>query len=111
MKRRTKERMKELDVGFKTVDNALVIKIQGEIDSQSATHLRRKIDIEYDCANVRDMVFDLKDVNFMDSSGIGLIIGRYKRVSALGGVIKIKGANKTVRRIIELSGLGRIVKF
>lgn len=111
MKRRTKERMKKLDVGFKTVDNALVIKIQGEIDSKSATHLRRKIDIEYDCANVRNMVFDLKDVSFMDSSGIGLIIGRYKRVSALGGTIKIKGANKTVRRIIELSGLGRIVKF
>lgn len=111
MKRRTKERMKALEVGFKAIDNALVVKIRGEIDSQSATRLRRKIDIEYDCANVRNMVFDLSEVDFMDSSGIGLIIGRYKRVSALGGVIKIKGANKTVRRIIELSGLGRIVKF
>lgn len=103
--------MKTLEVGFKAIDNALVVKIRGEIDSQSAARLRRKIDIEYDCANVRNMVFDLSEVNFMDSSGIGLIIGRYKRVSALGGVIKLKGANKTVRRIIELSGLGRIVKI
>ena len=100
-----------MEVGFKNSDNALVIKIRGEIDSRSATRLRQKIDIEYDCANVRNMVFDLSEVDFMDSSGIGLIIGRYKRVSALGGVIKIKGANKTVRRIIELSGLERIVKF
>ena len=108
--KRTYERMKIVDIGFSIEKNTLVVKIRGEIDAGSTDMLRRKIDIEYDCANVRDMTFDLKEVSFMDSSGIGLIIGRYKRVSALGGCIRIKGANKTLRRIIELSGLGRIVK-
>ena len=57
------------------------------------------------------MIFDSNEANFMDSSGIGLIIGRYKRVAALGGYVKIKNANKTLKRIIELSGLGRIVRL
>ena len=100
-----------MEVSFKSVSNSLVVKIRGEIDAESAEELRRKIDIEYDCTAVKDMVFDLSEVGFMDSSGIGLIIGRYKRVSALGGVIRITGAGKTVKRIIELSGLGRIVKM
>ncbi len=109
--KRTYERMKAMEVGFKVASNALTVKIKGEIDAESATFLRRRIDIEYDCAAVKDMIFDLTDVGFMDSSGIGLIIGRYKKVSALGGSVKITGADKTVRRIIELSGLGRIVKM
>lgn len=109
--KRIHERMKAMEVGFKVANNALIIKIKGEIDAESATFLRRRIDIEYDCAAVKDMIFDLTEVGFMDSSGIGLIIGRYKRVSALGGMVKITGANKTVKRIIELSGLGRIVKM
>lgn len=100
-----------MEVSFKTASNSLVVKIKGEIDAESAAELRRKIDVEYDCASVRDMVFDLSDVGFMDSSGIGLIIGRYKRVCALGGIVKITGADKTVKRIIELSGLGRIVRM
>ncbi len=100
-----------MEVQFKVSDNALTVKIRGEIDAGSVAALRRRIDVEYDCSAVKNMVFDFKEVNFMDSSGIGLIIGRYKRVSALGGVIKIKNANKTLKRIIELSGLGRIVKL
>ncbi len=100
-----------MNVEFKASDNALTVKIRGEIDAGSVTELRRRIDVEYDCNAVKNMVFDFKEVSFMDSSGIGLIIGRYKRVSALGGVIKIKNANKNLKRIIELSGLGRIVKL
>lgn len=100
-----------MEVGFKVSDNALTVKISGEIDAVSATKLRRRIDVEYDCCGVKNMIFDFKDVGFMDSSGIGLIIGRYKRVASLGGSVKIKNANRTLKRIIELSGLERIVKL
>ncbi len=100
-----------MEVEFRRASNALVVEIEGEIDASSTDRLRRSIDIEYDCSAARDMIFDFKKVGFMDSSGIGLIIGRYKRVSALGGKIMIVGADKTIKRIIELSGLGRIVKM
>lgn len=99
-----------MNVKFKRCGNSLVVKIEGEIDAESAKTLRSKIDVEYDELRAKDIVFDFGDVGFMDSSGIGMIIGRHKRAAALGGEIKIFGADKTVRRIIELSGLGKIVK-
>ena len=98
-----------MNVNFRKENNALVVKLQGEIDAESAKILRRQIDIEYDELGVKDMIFDLGEVGFMDSSGIGMIIGRYKRVCALGGKIKVFGADNTVKRIIDLSGLGKIV--
>lgn len=100
-----------MELQFKRGENCLIVKISGEIDAESAHSLRRRIDVEYDEEKVRDMVFDFTGVDFMDSSGIGMIIGRYKRVSALGGKVKIFGADNTAKRIIELSGLGKIVKL
>ena len=97
-------------VKFKKAGNALIVIIDGEIDAESAPIMRRKIDVEYDVVGARDMIFDMSKVSFMDSSGIGMIIGRYKRVKAVGGIIKIHGAGKNVGRIIELSGLGKLVK-
>lgn len=98
-------------VKFKRAPNAVIVKIDGEIDAESANSMRRMIDVEYDELGVRDMIFDMSGVTFMDSSGIGMIIGRYKRVCAIGGNVKIIGADRKVKRIIELSGLGRIVKL
>ena len=109
--KRTYERMKAMELEFKVLSNSLVIKPKGEIDSESAAFLRRKIDLEFECTAAKNMTFDLTEVDFMDSSGVGLVIGRYKKVAALGGEVRIKGANRTVARIIELSGLGRIVKM
>jgi stage II sporulation protein AA (anti-sigma F factor antagonist) len=99
-----------MSIKFKRAPNAVIVKIDGEIDAETAREMRRSIDVEYDEVGARDLIFDMKDVTFMDSSGIGMIIGRFKRVSAIGGSVKIVGADKNVRRIIELSGLGRIVK-
>lgn len=99
-----------MNVRFKKVGTCLVVKAFGEIDAEAAERLRRRIDVEYDECAAKDIAFDLSEVGFMDSSGIGMIIGRYKRAAALGGEVKIFGADKTVKRIVELSGLGRIVK-
>ncbi len=97
-------------IRFKKNGRALLIKIDGEIDAESAAQMRRRIDIEYDELGVRDMIFDMSSVSFMDSSGIGMMIGRYKKVRAIGGRIKVFGADKNVGRIIELSGLGQIIR-
>ena len=96
---------------FKRKGNNLVVKLQGEIDFEAVKKLRRRIDVEFDEEKAKSIVFDMTEVTFMDSSGVGMIIGRYKRVSALGGQVKIFGADRTVKRIIELSGLGRIVRL
>ncbi len=96
---------------FRKTGNNLIIKLQGEIDDEAVKKLRRTIDVEFDEEKAKNIVFDMTDVSFMDSSGVGMIIGRYKRAAALGGQVKIFGADRTVKRIIELSGLGRIVRI
>lgn len=69
---------------YTSAKSALVVKIEGELDQHSAVELRRSLDerISLGCDN---LVFDLGRLEFMDSSGIGVIIGRYKNVTALGG--------------------------
>lgn len=98
-------------VEFKKSGNSLIVRLDGEIDDESAKKIRMKIDVEYDEQLAKDIIFDLSRVSFMDSTGIGMIIGRYKRAAALGGQVKVFGAGRVVKRIIELSGLGRIVKI
>ncbi len=100
-----------MEIAFKRCERDLVVRLAGEIDSESVKWLRGRIDVEYDEVKVKNLVFDFSEVRFMDSSGIGMIIGRYKRVSALGGSVKIFGADACVRRIIELSGLEKIVRI
>ena len=58
--------------------------------------------------NVKNIVFDFKDVSFMDSSGIGLIMGRYKKIRD-NGDISVVGANESIKRILLISGLHKIV--
>ncbi len=100
-----------MEIDFKRCERDLVVRLTGEIDSESVKWLRGRIDVEYDEVKVKNLVFDFTNVRFMDSSGIGMIIGRYKRVSALGGRVKIFGADACVQRIILLSGLGNIVEI
>lgn len=88
--------------------SALVVKIEGELDQHSAVELRRSLDerISLGCDN---LVFDLGRLEFMDSSGIGVIIGRYKNVTALGGRAAIAAAKPQVERIIRLSAIDKII--
>lgn len=89
--------------------NALVAVIGGEIDQYSSAYLRNKIDIEFELSEKKNLVLDLTDVSFMDSAGIGLIIGRAKNLSSLGGRAAIAGAGKTLKKILTLSGVTRLV--
>ena len=87
--------------------NALVAVLGGEIDQYSAAYLRSKIDIETELSDKRNLVLDLTNVSFMDSAGIGLIIGRAKNLASIGGRVAIAGAGNGLRKILELSGVTR----
>ncbi len=104
----TKERKIFMKDSYTSAKSALVVKIEGELDQHSAVELRRSLDerISLGCDN---LVFDLGRLEFMDSSGIGVIIGRYKNVTALGGRAAIAAAKPQVERIIRLSAIDRII--
>lgn len=94
---------------FKHGNNALVVCLSGEIDQYAVAVLKEKIDIEIEVASKKNLIFDLRDVTLMDSSGIGLILGRYKLVKMCGGGVALCGAPPTVKKIIDLSGITKII--
>ena len=79
--------------------------MSGEIDHHSADRIRGDIDDELQLYDVKNLVFDFSDVTFMDSSGIGVVLGRYKKIRAMGGTVAIRGAGSLVRQILEMSGV------
>lgn len=87
----------------------LIAYLAGELDHHNAEYVRQKIDNELMKSSNRNMVFDFSEVSFMDSSGIGVIIGRYKNIQKLNGKLAIISVNDQVRRIFEMSGLHKII--
>lgn len=93
------------------VDKNLIVKIDGDIDHHVSSNIKEKIEREFKILNCRNIIFDLANVNFMDSSGIGMIIGRYKALEKTGGKVYILNVNPHLESIIEISGLRKIINF
>lgn len=87
----------------------LIVIINGELDHHYVEYLKRKVDTELLKSSVKNVVFDFTKVNFMDSSGIGVIMGRYKNIQKLRGKVAIVNPNSQVKRIFEMSGILRII--
>ena len=92
------------------VNNVLVVKLGGELDHHSAESTRKKIDEAIMENNLKNVILDLKDLSFMDSSGIGLIMGRYRNISENNGKLLVISGNQYVDRILKMSGLLKIIK-
>ena len=90
-------------------DKLLIVKIIAEIDHHTTEKLRRKIDNEITRYMPRKVIFDFDSVTFMDSAGIGLLIGRYKFANMLGARLEISNLTQSVRRIFEMSGILKLI--
>ena len=100
-----------MESNFYEEDKLLVFRITDEIDDCSVQKIRRKADYEIERYMPRKVVFDFNNVTFMDSAGIGLIIGRYRIANMLGGTIEIANVTDSIRRVLELSGILKIIKI
>ena len=87
----------------------LRVRLTGEIDHHSAVWVRGDIDDMITLYSPRRMVLELAGIDFMDSSGLGLIMGRYAKMKAIGGELIIRGPGERMLKIIRLAGLDRIV--
>lgn len=94
---------------IETVGRTLVAHIDGDLDHHCTSTVRRELDKVLKRSGVKNLVLDFSELEFMDSSGIGVIIGRYKIVSAIGGKAAIVTAKPSVNRIITASGLKKIM--
>ena len=94
---------------FENCGRILTVKISGELDHHNAAPLRAAVDDEIIAGKICGLVLDLSGLEMMDSSGIGVIMGRCRLMESLGGHLCVSGAKEPIRKIIMLSGLGRLV--
>ncbi len=97
-----------LSVKMALKKNMLIIRLNGELDEASSENLKYQVSEVIDRYRIKNLVINMKEVSFMDSSGIGFIIGRYTQLKRRRGNIVICSMNKMVERIFNLSGLKRI---
>ena len=95
---------------FDDVSRVLTVAPQGEMDHCMAERIRNTIDATVLKTDAKVVVFDLSEVGFMDSSGIGMMIGRYKFMKRRGGGVRVRGMRQPVERVFRMSGLGQIIK-
>lgn len=94
---------------YQEKDKLLLLKITKDIDECSVQEIRRRADHEIERYMPKRVVFDFYSVSFMDSAGIGLIIGRYKIANMFGAKVEVTNINSTIRRIFEMSGILRLI--
>jgi stage II sporulation protein AA (anti-sigma F factor antagonist) len=96
---------------FKVIDNYLMIRMPEEIDHHKSVDISAKADRYIISKKVGNVVFDFERTTFMDSSGIGIIMGRYRKIACFGGRVYAVNAGSRIRRILILSGLDNIVEI
>lgn len=96
---------------FKVIEHYLMIKMPEEIDHHKSGVIIQKADDYLLREEVYHIVFDFGDTKFMDSSGIGIIMGRYQKISCLGGKVYAIHADRQIRRILYVSGLARVMEI
>lgn len=96
---------------FEKENEKLIVYMMGELDHHSAEEVRNKIDDRLDREDINKLIMDFTNVTFMDSSGIGVVIGRYKKISLKKGMVCIANVNNSVKRVFDLSGMFKIIKL
>ena len=88
----------------------LIVRLTEELDHRAAVEMRGELDELLRDAGIRRLVLDLQKLSFMDSSGIGFIIGRYKLMQRRGGSVAVINADRQMDRIFEMAGLYKLVE-
>ena len=96
---------------YQVQENCLTIFLPNELDHHNAEDIRKNADKLIEENQIKCVIFDFKDTNFMDSSGIGVIMGRYKFVYLLGGEVWVVHVNERMKKILTMSGVTRIIQI
>lgn len=91
-------------------NGSLVISLIGELDECFADYTRKNIDQAILSERASKVIFDMSGLTFMDSTGIGVLLGRYKLIKKLGGAALITGCNKQIDRVLTMSGIYTIME-
>ena len=91
--------------------DTLLIVMDRDLDHHNAAIIKEEIDGFIYSGQAKNVVFDFEQTGFMDSSGIGIILGRYKKITLFGGKVFVVHADKQIKRILLVSGMSKIVQI
>lgn len=100
-----------MSVKIEFKDETLFCKLNGEIDHHTTLPIRLDIDERIENCRPQTVILDFSNVTFMDSSGIGLVMGRYKILNELGGTLEVTGLSDNSYKVMRLAGLDRIANI
>ena len=96
---------------YQVQENCLTIYLPREVAHHNAEEMKKEADAVIDRNHIKYVIFDFKKTDFMDSSGIGVIMGRYKTISLIGGEVWAVHTNDRIRKILTLSGVTKIMQI
>ncbi|GGE38282.1 anti-sigma F factor antagonist [Pullulanibacillus camelliae] len=100
-----------LHIDLEVKDQVLCIRLVGELDHHSADKLRSQVTDILDKHLIKHILLNLGELEFMDSSGLGVILGRYKEITSIGGQMVVCSISAPVKRLFEMSGMFKIIRF
>ena len=92
-------------------ERELIARLSGEIDHHTCRPMREELDRLLYLHRPRTLIIDLRAVSFMDSSGLGLILGRFSKASEIGTECILRNPNEHVTKILDVAGIGRLMRI
>ena len=96
---------------YQVQENCLTIYLPSEVDHHNAEEMRKNADALIERNHIKFVIFDFEMTDFMDSSGIGVIMGRYKIIRLVGGEVWAVHANARIKKILTMSGMTKIMQI
>jgi len=98
-----------LEITVSIKKKTLIVSLSGELDHHTAKEVKNLVEEIIKNRDILNLVFDFSHLDFMDSSGIGVIVGRYKLINSLGGKVAIANPSKNVDRLLNMSGIKKLI--
>ena len=100
-----------LKIDMEPIGNVLCVRLSGELDHHTSDSVRQQVSFAIEKHGIKHLVLNLEQLSFMDSSGLGIILGRYKQIKQAGGEMAICGISPSIERLFSMSGLLKIVRL
>ncbi|OMP65906.1 anti-sigma F factor antagonist [Domibacillus epiphyticus] len=100
-----------LTMTAETSGKILCVRLTGELDHYYSEQVKEFVESEMEANQTQHLIWNLEQLSFMDSSGLGVVLGRYRQVNEMGGSVTVCGLNTQVKRLFQLSGLFKIMYF
>ncbi|MDD4798625.1 MAG: anti-sigma factor antagonist [Clostridia bacterium] len=99
-----------MEYSFKQKPEGLLCCLRGDLDLHGCDSLRSDLVCKLKTTHIRNLIFDFSQLDFIDSSGLGVILARHRELAAIGGKVEIRGAKDNVYNLLQLSGITRIIE-